>query len=89
MLDCIRELFGIKNQCSTHLWQTVYVVLLAYSKQTQSDGRIRCRFIKVQNIILNFTGTKMIKMAIKKKKKTHYVLLHFPQMKLTDVCSRG
>lgn len=58
------ELFGIKNQCYSHLWQTVYVILLAYSKQTRSDGRIRRRFIKVQNITLHFTGTKMIKMVV-------------------------
>lgn len=63
-LDGIWELFGIKNQCYSHLWQTVYGILLAYSKQTQSDGGIRCRFIKVQNIMQNFTGTKMIKMAV-------------------------
>lgn len=67
MLDCIWELFGIKNQCYTHLWQAVYVMLLAYSKQTQSDGGIRRCFIKVQNIMLDFTGTKMIIMVVNKK----------------------
>lgn len=68
VLDCVWELFGIKNQCYAHLWQTVYVILLAYSKQTQSDSRIRRHFIKAQNIMRNFTGTKMIKMVVNNAK---------------------